>query len=168
MSVSRRARAGRRLIKALAALIALAVVIVGVPVLLTALGLVPHGLPSLHEVTTSLRSKDDTGRYFVIAGAAAVWIAWLVFTAITVTEIAVSIRLHGPRPCLPRTGWGRLTPAALVATIAVLFVAAPAASSLLSGHAWASAAPSPQVQTRVSASAPTVAILRSMCNLLAI
>ncbi len=153
MSVSTRAHTGRRAIKALAALVALAVVIVGVPVLLIALGLAPHGLPSVHDVTTSLRSQDDTGLYFVIAGATAVWIAWLVFTAITLKEIAVSIRLHGPRPSLPRTGLGRLGPAALVATIAVLFVAAPATSALLSTHASAAPAPSPQAHTSVSATA---------------
>ena len=65
---------GWRLVRALAALIALTVVILGVPVLLIALGLAPHALPSVHDVTTSLRSQDSSGLYFVIAGAAAVWI----------------------------------------------------------------------------------------------
>ena len=149
---------GRRLIKALAALTALTVVVIGVPVLLIALGLAPHALPSVHDVTTSLRAQDSSGLYFVIAGAAAVWIAWLVFTVITIKEITLSIRAHGPQPSLPRTGLGALTPAALVAAIAVLFVAAPAASTLLSARA--SATPPPVTRTAAT-SASTQALARS-------
>lgn len=153
-STTTRGPLARRLVNALAALTALTVVIVGVPVLLIALGLAPHALPSMHDVTASLRSQDSSGLYFVIAGAAAVWIAWFVFTAITVKEIAVAIRLHGPRPARPHTGLGRLTPAALVATIAVLFVAAPAASSLLTAHASGSPPPPTHLTSSVSASSP--------------
>lgn len=154
-SAAARGGKARRLVSALAALIALSVVILGVPVALIALGLAPHALPSVHDVTSGLRSQDTSGLYFVIAGAAVVWIAWLVFTAITIKEVAASIRVHGPRPSLARDGWARLTPAALVAVIAVLFVAAPAASSLLSSRASAAPAPSPRASTSVSATAPS-------------
>ena len=86
-------RVGVRLIKAVAALAALLAVIVGVPALLIAIGAVPHGLPSVHAAVDSLTRKDDTGAYFRTAGAAVVWIAWAVFTAVTVKEVAASIRL---------------------------------------------------------------------------
>jgi LysM repeat protein len=128
-------QAGIRLIRALAALAVLLVVIIGVPVVLAVIGAVPHGVPSMREVAQSLRSRDDTGQYFRIAGAAVVWIAWAVFTIGTAKEVAASIRFRGPRPSLPRRGLARLAPAALVATIAMLFVVAPIA--LTAPHALA-------------------------------
>jgi hypothetical protein len=66
-----------------------------------------------------------------------VWIAWAIFTAATVKEVAASIRFHGPRPTAPRTGLSRVGPAALVAMIAVLFAAAPVAGTAAQAHAAA-------------------------------
>jgi LysM repeat protein len=134
-------RSGARLIKAIAAFVVLLAVIIGVPVVLAAIGAVPHGLPTAHQIGHSLASQDTTGQYFRIAGALFVWIAWAVFTVGTVKEAAASIRLHGPRPSMPRHGLRRLGPAAMVATIAVLFVAGPTALTLTAPHA--SAAPAP-------------------------
>lgn len=157
------AHSGARLMKALAAFIVLLAVIIGVPVLLAAIGAVPHGMPTAHRVAHSLSSQDSTGQYFRIAGALFVWIAWAVFTAITVKEAAASIRSHGPRPALPRHGLRRLGPAAMVATIAVLFVAGPTALTLTAPHAAAQPAPArpassasaPATQTQRSATTPT-------------
>jgi nucleoid-associated protein YgaU len=129
------ARPATRLLKALVALTALLAVIVGVPVVLVGIGGLPHALPSVHAIADSLRSKDNTGAYFRIAGAAVVWIAWAVFTGATVKEVTASIRFHGPRPAAPRTGLSRVGPAALVAMIAVLFAAAPVAGTAAQAHA---------------------------------
>jgi LysM domain len=139
MTRSPAVRAAGRLLKALAALAALLAVIVGVPVVLAGIGGLPHALPSVHAIADSLRNKDTTGAYFRIAGAAVVWIAWAIFTAATVKEVAASIRFHGPRPTAPRTGLARVGPAALVAMIAVLFAAAPVAGT--AAQARAAAAP---------------------------
>jgi LysM repeat protein len=68
-----------------------------------------------------------------------VWIAWAVFTAATMKEIAASIRLHGPRPAPPRRGLARLGPAALVALVAVLFAAGPIAPIVSAARADATA-----------------------------
>jgi len=148
------AHSGARLIKAIAAFIVLLAIIIGVPVLLAAIGAVPHGLPTAHQVAHSLSSQDNTGQYFRIAAALFVWIAWAVLTVITVKEAAASIRFHGPRPSMPRHGLRRLGPAAMVATIAVLFVAGPTALTLTAPHA--SAAPAPNTPSS-SLSAPASA-----------
>jgi nucleoid-associated protein YgaU len=140
MTPSPTTRAATRWLKALAALTALLAVIVGVPLVLAGIGGLPHALPSMHAIADSLRSKDNTGAYFRIAGAAVVWIAWAIFTAATVKEVAASIRFHGPRPAAPRTGLSRVGPAALVAMIAVLFAAAPVAGTAAQAHAAAAPA----------------------------
>ena len=139
-------RSGARLVKAIAAFVVLLVVIVGVPVLLSAIGAVPHGLPT-SQIAHSLSSQDTSGQYFRIAGALFVWIAWAVFTVVTVKEAAASIRVHGPRPSLPRHGLRRLGPAAMVATIAVLFVAGPTALTTTAPHASAAPAPHSPLST---------------------
>ncbi|MCW2631760.1 MAG: hypothetical protein JWR88_722, partial [Pseudonocardia sp.] len=54
------AHSGARLMKALAAFIVLLAVIIGVPVLLAAIGAVPHGMPTAHQVAHSLSSQDST------------------------------------------------------------------------------------------------------------
>jgi LysM domain len=138
MTPSPAVQATGRLLKALAALAALLAVIVGVPVVLAGIGGLPHALPSVHAIADSLRSKDTTGAYFRIAGAAVVWAAWAIFTGATVKEVTASIRFHGPRPAAPRTGLSRVGPAALVAMIAVLFAAAPVAGT--AAHARATPA----------------------------
>lgn len=120
-----RANGPIRIAKALGAFIGLASVIIGLPLVFLALGTVPHALPTIHQITTSLRTRDDSGAYFQIAGAAALWIFWAIYTTITIKETLASIRFHGPRPSLPKTGLARLGPAALVATIAAVFVTAP-------------------------------------------
>lgn len=146
---------GVRLIKAIAAFVVLVAVIIGVPVLLAAIGAVPHSMPTAHQIGHSLSTQDITGQYFRIAGALFVWIAWAVFTVVTVKEAAASIRFHGPRPSLPRHGLRRLGPAAMVATIAVLFVAGPAALTLTASHA--SAAPAPNTPSSSLSAPATVA-----------
>jgi hypothetical protein len=124
MTQSRHQR-GPRLLPALAAATALLVVIVGVPAVLAVIGGVPRGVPSARELEDMLSTRD--GSYAQILGAGVVWVAWAVFTAATVKEAAASVRMRGPRPAaLGAQGVHRLLPAALVASVAVLFVAGPA------------------------------------------
>jgi hypothetical protein len=107
------------------ALITLLAITLGVPVVLATLGAVPHGVPSVHDILNSLTTKDNTGEYFRIFGGATVWIAWAIYTAATVKEIAATIRHRGRPVRAPRHGLGRLGPAALVTAAAMLFLATP-------------------------------------------
>jgi LysM repeat protein len=144
---------GAAVLKALIAATVLLAIIAGVPMLLAAIGAVPHTMPSPHQIARSLTGPDDTGQYFRIGGAMFVWIAWAVFTAATVKETAASIRLHGPHPSLPHNhGLRSLGPAAMVAAIAVLFTAGPAVLTVTTPHASADPAP-----TRPGITAPAAA-----------
>ena len=64
-----------RLLKAMGALAALLAVVVGVPVLMTMLQLVPDSLPSLDEVGAVLTSRDN-GQLAGLVLAAGVWVCW--------------------------------------------------------------------------------------------
>jgi hypothetical protein len=132
----------RSVSRAVASAAVLAAVLIVVPIVLLTIDAVPHSAPSLHPLLTSLGSRDDTGAYFRVAGGFAVWAAWVVFVAATVKETVASIRFRGPRPSAPLHGLRRLGPAGLVATIAILFVAAPAGLALSPTQASAGPAPS--------------------------
>jgi LysM repeat protein len=134
--------------------VALLAVIVGVPVVLVAIGAVARSVPSPHQLLTSLGNRDESGAYFRIAAGLAVWVAWAVFTAATIKEAGATIRFRGPRPTAPLHGVGRLGPAGLVAAIAILFVAAPAGLALPATHAGAAPAPPASSATTSIAPAP--------------
>ena len=127
----------------MASLLALALVTVGVPVVLIAFGVYPHGLPSIHDAWNSLKTQDTTGQYFHIAAGAAVWIAWAVYTVLTIKETASAVRHHGRLRPIPTTGLRQIGPAALVAAVTVMFLAAPALHS-------ASAAAAPPATSNAS------------------
>ncbi|SFE42585.1 LysM peptidoglycan-binding domain-containing protein [Blastococcus tunisiensis] len=112
-----------RLLKATGALVALLAVVVGVPVLMAMLHLVPDRLPSLDEVGAVLTSRDN-GQLAGLVLAAGVWVCWALFTAATVTEIVAFARAR-PVPALPGLGIFQQPAAALVAAVAVGFTVAP-------------------------------------------
>ena len=125
-----------RLIKAAGALVALIAVVVGVPLLLAALQLVPHGLPSLGEVVTSLKARDD-GRLAQIVLATGVWVCWALFTLSTAAELVGLVR-DRPAPPLPGLRIFQRPAAALVTAVAVGLTVAPAfANASVSGTASA-------------------------------
>lgn len=113
-----------RLLKAAGALAVLVAVIVGVPGLLAALDLMPHGLPSLHDAAAVLTVQDD-GRVVQIVLAAGAWICWLLFTASTVAEV-VALTRDRPVRALPGLGVFQQPVAALLAAVAVGLTVAPA------------------------------------------
>ena len=84
-------------------------VVVGVPVLLTALHLDPHSLPTIHQIGTTLRERDNGGLAVgVIAGAA--WLCWALFTLSLVPEVAALARRARPesgRAWVPSNGQRR-------------------------------------------------------------
>ncbi|RBY78597.1 peptidoglycan-binding protein LysM [Blastococcus sp. TF02-09] len=142
-----------RLIKAVGALVALIAVVVGVPLLLAALQLVPHSLPSLGEVVTSLRARDD-GRLAQIVLATGVWVCWALFTLSTAAELWGLVR---DRPALPLPGLRifQRPAAALVTAVAVGLTVAPALASASPSGTASARPPLPvvTVSTGLSASA---------------
>ncbi|UOY03227.1 LysM peptidoglycan-binding domain-containing protein [Blastococcus sp. PRF04-17] len=135
-----------RLLKATGALVALLAVVVGVPVLMAVLHLVPHSLPSLDEVGAVLTSRDN-GQLAGLVLAAGVWVCWALFTAATVAEIVAFARAR-PVPALPGLGIFQRPAAALVTAVAVGFTVAP-----LAGGAPASTATAPPLPVAATSTA---------------
>ena len=101
-------------------------VVVGVPLLMAALHLVPIGLPSLDDVADLLTSRDN-GQLAGLVLAAGVWVCWALFTASTAAELLALIRARQARP-LPGLGIFQRPAAALVTAVAVGFTIAPLAT----------------------------------------
>jgi nucleoid-associated protein YgaU len=134
-----------RLLRGLAALILLLAVVVGVPVLMSVLHLVPHIIPSLHRVVTDLKQRDN-GQLVAVVLAAGVWICWALFTVSLVPELAAVVRKKPARP-LPGLRAFQRPAGALVAAIAIGFTIAPLVAVVATaGHA-AAAPPLPSSAT---------------------
>ncbi|RBY95254.1 peptidoglycan-binding protein LysM [Blastococcus sp. TF02-8] len=140
-----------RLLKAVGALLTLLAVIVGVPVLMALLHLVPDSLPSLDEVGAVLTSRDN-GQLAGLVLAAGVWVCWALFTASTVAEIVAFARAR-PIPVLSGLGIFQRPAAALVAAVAVGFTVAPLAAGGPASTATAPPLPVAATSTAVPASA---------------
>jgi len=114
-----------RVARGLGALLVLVGVVVGVPVLLVALGLVPDHVPTAGEVVATLSARDD-GQLLRGALGAGAWVCWLVFTTATAAELW-AVLLARPVPRLPGLGSVQAPVAALVATVVLgLGLATPA------------------------------------------
>lgn len=140
-----------RLLKAVGALVALLAVVVGVPVLMAVLRLVPDSLPSLDEVGAVLTSRDN-GQLVGLVLAAGVWVCWALFTAATVAEVVAFARAR-PAPALPGLGTFQRPAAALVTAVAVGFTVAPLAAAGPASTATAPPLPVSVTSTVVPASA---------------
>ena len=142
-----------RLLKVVGALVVLIAVVVGVPLLLAALQLVPHGLPSLGEVVTSLQVRDD-GRLAQIVLATGAWVCWALFTLSTAAELMGLVR-DRPAPPLPGLRLFQRPAAALVTAVAVGLTVAPAFASASPSGTASARPPLPvvTVSTDLSASA---------------
>jgi nucleoid-associated protein YgaU len=130
-----------RLLKAAGALGVLVAVIVGVPLLLAALHLVPHSLPSPGDVIASLRVRDD-GQLVQVVLATGVWVCWVLFTASTVAELVALVRAR-PARRLPGLRIFQRPAAALVAAVAVGLTVAPAVGGAIPSGIAAARPPLP-------------------------
>ncbi|TFV91203.1 LysM peptidoglycan-binding domain-containing protein [Blastococcus sp. CT_GayMR16] len=139
-----------RLLKAVGALVALLAVVVGVPVLMAVLQMVPDSLPSLDEVGAVLTSRDN-GQLTGLVLAAGVWVCWALFAAATVAEIVAFARAR-PVPALPGLGLFQRPAAALVTAVAVGFTVAPLAAGGPASTATAPPLPVAATSTAVPAS----------------
>lgn len=131
----------RQRILGLAALIVLAGIVVGLPLLLLALGgnPLPTSLPGPEEIRTSLLTQDDGT--LALAGAKLLgWLVWAGLTASILVEAASALR--GVRaPALPVLALPQSGMRPLVVAAVALFITAPG------GTVPASAAPTPVAAT---------------------
>jgi nucleoid-associated protein YgaU len=146
-----------RLLKAVGALVALFAIVVGVPVLMAVLRLVPDRLPSLDEVGAVLTSRDN-GQLIGLVLAAGVWVCWALFTAATVAEI-VAFAHARPVPALPGLAIFQRPAAALVTAVTVGFTIAPLAAGAPASTATAPPLPVAATSTAVPASAQDASVL---------
>ena len=140
-----------RLARGIGALIALVAVVVGVPALMIGLHLIPHSVPSLHQLGQDLKAHDD-GQLAVVVIAAGVWICWLLFTLSLFPEIVAAARKRPAHP-LPGLGAFQRPAGSLVAAIAIAFTIAPMIGGMASNRADAAPAPLPHAPTVATASA---------------
>src|SRR5690606_14458382 len=115
----------RERILGLGALVVLAGIVIGLPVLLLALGgnPLPTALPSLEEVRTALLTPDDGT--LALAGVKLLgWLVWAALTASIILEAASALR--GVRaPTLPVLALPQSGMRPLVIAAVALFITAP-------------------------------------------
>ncbi|MFE5309865.1 LysM peptidoglycan-binding domain-containing protein [Isoptericola sp. NPDC056605] len=129
----------RRRLVGLVAVVGILVIIVGLPVVLFAVGANPFeaGAPSWSDVTTALTSPDD-GSLAVAAIKLVAWLAWALLTLSLLVEIGAKLR--GVRaPPMPGLRAPQAAARGLVGAAVMLFVAIPAAN--VANAAPASAGP---------------------------
>ncbi len=139
-------RAGQFL-AGLAALVTLAVLVLGVPVLLATLAgnPLPHTLPNLHEIGHALTARDN-GQLFLRVLSVVAWAAWAAFTLSVLVEIPAAIRRR-PALRLPGLRLPQRAAANLIAAVA-LMLHSPAMASAAAAHPVA--APPAAVVTTVT------------------
>jgi len=116
-------------LKALAAGTGLIAIVVGLPVLLIAIGAnpIPATFPTLDSITGALTTPDD-GSLLLGVVAAMAWAAWVFLAASILVEVAAAVRgISAPRIPLLRFPQTMVRP--LVATAALLMVATPLLAS---------------------------------------
>jgi DNA-binding SARP family transcriptional activator len=108
------------------ALITLAVLVIGLPLVLYKLGgdPLPRHIPAWHHVTTLLLHRDN-GAVFLGAVRDISWIAWAAFTVAVATEAQAALR--GRRAPRLRLGGMQSTASWLIALIALAFTGQPVA-----------------------------------------
>ncbi|WP_299521104.1 LysM peptidoglycan-binding domain-containing protein [uncultured Serinicoccus sp.] len=117
----------RRVLTGLGALLVLAVILVGLPVVLIALGgnPLPSSLPDLGQLRDVLTTRDD-GTVVLAAAKVLGWLVWAAFAVSILVEIPAQLR-GVKAPQLPALSLPQSTTHGLVAAALALFLTAPAA-----------------------------------------
>ncbi|MFJ9574640.1 LysM peptidoglycan-binding domain-containing protein [Streptomyces bacillaris] len=137
------------LLRAFLALVVLVAILAGVPLVLLEIGVLPHHLPGITEITDALTSPD-TGELFLGAITLIGWYGWLSFVVSVVLETGAALRqVRAPRIRL--LGGSQQLAGALVGGILILL---PAGTAMATP---ASAAPAAAATAGVSADAPSAA-----------
>ncbi|WP_191564062.1 LysM peptidoglycan-binding domain-containing protein [Janibacter melonis] len=145
-----------RRLRGLLALVGILAILGGVPWLLLAIGAspVPSSTPQVGEIWDAVRQPAD-GAVFRTIFTYAAWLAWLFFALCIVVEVVA--RLAGAQaPDLPGLSLPQGMARSLVATAALLFIAAPAVTSV-AGSASASPGGGAASAATASATASVVA-----------
>ena len=147
----------RQRLQGLAATLVVLILVIGMPLMLIAIGARPWGL-ELNELRLLL-SRPDDGTLALTVIAVAAWTAWIVVAVSVVVEALALIR-GVPAPSLPGLSLPQHGASQLVAVAALLFIASPPVSLAVSPapvHA-ASAAPVPHTpHLRSADTAPVLA-----------
>lgn len=135
--------------------VALVAFVVGVPMLLIAIG----ATPGLGDFSWSALTSRDDGTLAVGVIGVVAWVAWAVFAMSVVVELAARVR-GLPAPSVPGFGLPQSAAGQLVGVAALLFVAVPVigvASPLPHATAVPLRAPEPVAQSAPVAATPVVA-----------
>ncbi|WP_081599723.1 LysM peptidoglycan-binding domain-containing protein [Cellulosimicrobium cellulans] len=145
----------RRRLAGLVALLGILAIVVGLPVVLLAVGANPFaGLdPSVDGVVDALTSPDD-GSLFLALIKLIGWVSWAVLTVSVLLELGSQLRgVHAPR--LPGLRLPQNAARSLVGTAMLLFVAVPGLAT--SANAATAAEPAPPIEIVAVVSAPAEA-----------
>lgn len=140
---------GQRL-RGLAATLLLLCLVAGVPFLLTAIGAAPWET-DLGNLRTLLTAPDD-GTLAMVLIAAVAWIAWAIVAVSVLLELVAQLR-GLPAPSLPGLGAPQRAVGRLVATAALLFIAAPTIVTAFPAAPAHAAPAAPLLNTRPVAAA---------------
>jgi DNA-binding SARP family transcriptional activator/LysM repeat protein len=144
----RRTRSGRAgdLLGGLAALVAIAVLVVGVPAALAVIvgWPLPHAVPSLADLSRALVSGSIPDEFFGKALAVLGWLYWAQFLVCLAAEVTAARRGRVARR-IPLGGWNQAIAARLIGALLLLGPAPGPARPVAS--AAAAARPSPVVAT---------------------
>jgi nucleoid-associated protein YgaU len=147
-----------RLLRGIGALIVLLAVVAGVPILMASVHMLPHGIPSFHQLGQDLKQRDN-GQLAAAVIAVGIWICWVLFTLSLLPEVAAAARKRPSHP-LPGLAAFQRPAGSLIAAIAIGFTLAPLITGITASRADAapplpgsravpsiSAAAAPQVQS---------------------
>lgn len=123
--------------RALLALVALVVLMAGVPAVLLGIGVLPHHIPGVGEITTALTSPD-TGQLFLGTVTLIGWYGWISFVISVVLETGAALR-HIRAPRIRLLGGSQQLAGALVGGILILLPAGTAMATPATAAPTASA-----------------------------
>ncbi len=117
-------RTASDIVQGVAAILVLAVFVVGIPVVLLVVSPVASiSAPGWSDITDALTQPDD-GHLFLAMLSLVAWLAWAAFAVCVVVEAVAAIR-GIPSPRLPLLGTPQRTAGALVAAAAVVLTVQP-------------------------------------------
>ena len=148
----------RHVLTGLAAIVALAAIIIGLPAALYRYGgwPLPRHLASWHQLAAILSGRDD-GRILLVVVRDCSWLAWLLFSVSVLAEARAAIR--GERGLRLSLGGLQGVAARLVTLAALTFAASPALTQTASAavstqHGAPSPPPDSTVRTRQGGALP--------------
>ncbi|MER5549842.1 LysM peptidoglycan-binding domain-containing protein, partial [Streptomyces sp. NPDC002589] len=146
--------------RALFAFLALVAIIVGVPLVLLAIGVLPDHVPGAEEISSALTSPDS-GELFLGAVSLIGWYGWFSFVVSVVLETAAALH-HRSAPKIRMLGGSQQLAGALVGGILILLpagtaMASPATAAPIKPATVATASVTAGAHTATKAAAPAAA-----------